>query len=99
MNMQPAGPEEMLPISRFYGMTIRMPRLAIGASRFCIEYEGRQAAFALESFELSGDPMPRRALPLLVEWVIDHRSELRENWARAERNEPLAQLRPLDGEA
>jgi len=37
-----------------------------------------------------------RALDLITEWASAHQHELRENWDRAMRREPLARIDPLE---
>ncbi|MBW2059858.1 MAG: DUF4160 domain-containing protein [Deltaproteobacteria bacterium] len=39
---------------------------------------------------------PRRATSLVLEWAFQHRDELIANWERAQRNEPLEEIEPLD---
>jgi hypothetical protein len=39
--------------------------------------------------------LPRRALALVAEWAALHQDELRSNWERARREEPLQPIEPL----
>jgi hypothetical protein len=39
--------------------------------------------------------LPPRALRLVTDWASDHQEELRENWDRARRHEPLRRIEPL----
>ncbi|HOZ48804.1 MAG TPA: DUF4160 domain-containing protein [Candidatus Hydrogenedentes bacterium] len=39
--------------------------------------------------------MPRRALALVLEWAVEHRAELEENWRRVKKHEPLMAIEPL----
>jgi len=86
-------------ISRFYGIVIRMGSRERGAAHFHIEYANHQATFAIEAFEVLEGRLPRRVLPLVVEWAMLHRPELRENWQRVCRREPPLPITPLDEEA
>jgi hypothetical protein len=49
----------------------------------------------ISSGEVLRGQLPRRADALVHEWWKLHREELAENWACAERNEPLAGIDPL----
>jgi len=89
----------MPTISRFYGIAIRMYWRDHGAGHFHVEYGEYQAIFAIETFEVLGGHLPRRVLSLVLEWAMLHRPELRENWGRVCRREPLMQIAPLDEEA
>jgi hypothetical protein len=40
--------------------------------------------------------MQRRALALVLEWWHLHRTELLENWQRAQARQPLNKIEPLD---
>jgi hypothetical protein len=46
--------------------------------------------------EVARGSLPRRALSLAVEWAMAHRDELRHNWERAERGEPIVTIAPLE---
>jgi hypothetical protein len=39
--------------------------------------------------------LPRRALAVVAEWAALHQDELRANWNRARRDEPLQPIEPL----
>jgi len=89
----------MPTISRFFGITIRMHWREHGPSHFHVDYGEHRATVGIETFEVLAGRLPRRALSLVLEWAMIHRPELRENWARAERMEPLLPVAPLDEEA
>lgn len=40
--------------------------------------------------------LPRRALSLVLEWAVEHRDKLHENWRLAEAHEPLNRIAPLE---
>ena len=48
--------------------------------------------------EVLAGSVPRRVLALVLEWALLHRPELRRNWARAGRHEPLVRIPGLDEE-
>jgi hypothetical protein len=45
--------------------------------------------------EVRDGRLPKRALALVLEWAVDHREELRENWRLGEKHEPLKRIDPL----
>jgi hypothetical protein len=65
---------------------------------FHAEYGDYAACVVIDTLEVSIGRLPRRVLALVLEWALMHRPELRENWLRAERGEPLASIAPLDEE-
>ena len=85
-------------ISAFYGIVIWMyhdeiPHL--GRPHFHAGYAGDEASIDIEDLEVLAGRLPRRALRLVVEWAGAHQIELRENWDRARRHEPLVDVEPL----
>jgi hypothetical protein len=40
--------------------------------------------------------LPRRAKMLTVEWALEHRDELLEDWGMAEQHLPLNKIKPLE---
>jgi hypothetical protein len=72
----------LVPADRYYGRVAEvLARIEAGA--------GREVGDGIGS-------LPGRALALVVEWGLAHRDELRENWVRLERGEPLCRIEPLE---
>jgi hypothetical protein len=88
----------MPTISRFFGIRIQMFHDEHPPPHFHARYGEFSARVSIESLELLSGWLPRRALALVLEWAIIHRPELRENWRRIERDEPLRPIAPLDEE-
>lgn len=86
----------MPTLSTFFGITIRMYYDDHAPPHFHAYYAEAAAQIAIESLDVLHGRLPRRALTLVVEWALAHRPELRENWERATRHEPLAPIEPLD---
>lgn len=86
----------MPEISRFYGIVIRMYYDEPPPPHFHVYYQDAQATLRIETLDLVRGHLPRRALALVLEWALAHRSELRDNWQRAERGEPVATVAPLE---
>jgi hypothetical protein len=85
----------MPTISVFFGIVIRMYYEDHGAPHFHAYYGGEEAAIAIETLDVLSGRLARRALALVLEWALEHRPELRENWELARRHEPLEPIAPL----
>lgn len=89
----------MPTISRFYGIAIVMYLREHRPPHFHAEYGELSASIGIETLELLAGRLPRRVQAMVLEWAMMHRPELRENWERLERREPLASIPGLDEEA
>lgn len=85
----------MPTICIFFGISIRMYFDDHAPPHFHAYYAEDEVELSIETLEVLGGTLPRRALALVVEWALEHRPELRENWLRAQRHEPLARIAPL----
>ncbi len=83
-------------LSTFFGITIRMYYDDHAPPHFHAYYAEDSVQIAIESLEVLRGQLPRRALALVVEWALARRPEIRANWERAMRHEPLAPIEPLD---
>ena len=88
--------DEMPEISRFLGMVIRMYWDEHPPPHFHVQYGEWQGQVRIDTLEVIEGKLPRRAYLLLVEWALLHRPELKSNWERIERGEPLLPVQPLD---
>lgn len=86
----------MPEISRFYGIVVRMYYDEHPPPHFHVSYQDADASVRIDTLELVRGTLPRRAMVLVAEWALAHRDELRQNWARVERGEPLRPISPLD---
>ena len=84
----------MPTISEFFGIVIRMYYEEHGVPHFHAYYSGDEASLAIESLEVLEGKLPRRALALILEWALEHRPELRDNWSLANAHRPL---KPIAG--
>ncbi len=82
-------------ISRFYGILIAMYFNDHNPPHFHAKYSGYEALFAFDGNILEGN-LPKRASAFVQEWIVMHRVELEENWARARAGEPLNEIAPLE---
>ena len=85
----------MPEISRFFGIVIAMLHREHGPAHFHARYGDQEVTVELETGIVTGR-MSRRALRLMLEWYELHREELRDDWARACRKEPIRPIPPLE---
>jgi hypothetical protein len=90
------GTESPVPeICRFLGIVIRMFYAEHEVPHFHAHYSGRSARFDIETLRVLDGDLPARVCGLVVEWGNLHRDELRDDWERARRHEPLRRIEPL----
>jgi len=82
-------------ISSFYGIVISMYYDEHGVPHFHVYYAEHDASIAIETLEILGGSLPRRAQRLVTEWAELHRDELLANWQRARDEQPLEDIEPL----
>lgn len=91
-----SGSFERVPrISAFYGIIIAMYFDDHPPPHFHAKYGEFHAQVDITTGELLSGDLPRRARAMVHEWTELHRDELMEDWARAERQEPLGRIEPL----
>ncbi len=62
---------------------------------FHAKYSGKSGSFSItEGYMLEGD-LPPRVVALIVEWALQHKDELIEDWKLAENGEALKSIEPL----
>ena len=86
----------MPTISQFFGISIRMYFDDHGPPHFHAYYGAHAAKIEIETLRIQEGKLPRRARNLILEWAIDHRDELLENWRLAEAHTPLNNIAPLE---
>lgn len=85
-------------ISSFYGITIWMYYDELhhrGRPHFHARYGEAEASIDIENLGVLAGHLPLRAHRLVGEWAAAHQSELRDNWQRARRHQPLVAIHPL----
>ena len=85
-------------ISSFYGIVIWMYHDEIhhrGRPHFHSTYGAAEASIDIESLAVIAGELPPRARRLVLEWAGEHQGELRRNWERARKHEPLKPIKPL----
>lgn len=85
----------MPEISRFLGIIIRMYHRDHAPPHFHAKYGKYRITVEIETGAVQGT-FPRRALAAVLDWYTEHVQELRDNWDRAQADEPLARIDPLE---
>jgi hypothetical protein len=71
----------MPTISRFFGILIQMYlRGEHNPPHFHVIYVEHEALIDIQTLEVIGGSLPRRALAMVLEWASEHREELMEDW-------------------
>jgi hypothetical protein len=70
----------MPTISTFFGVVIQMFWREHGPPHFHALYGEHEAVIDIRELRVTRGSLPRRALSLVLEWAVDHREELLENW-------------------
>ena len=83
-------------ISEFYGIVIYMYHRDHEPAHVHAWYGEYQLVIGLDPIQILGGRLPTRARNLVLEWASLHQEELRMNWQRAQRHEPLDRVAPLD---
>ncbi len=86
----------MPTISQFFGIVIRMYYDDHRPPHFHAYYGEHEAVFSIETLAMLEGHLPRRARALVLEWAVEHRQALLENWYLAERHQPLRKIEPLE---
>jgi len=93
--------QEMLEISRFFGISIRM-FTETGAqhhlSHLHAYYQDYQATYRIDTGELLAGFLPRRQQRLLEAWLEIYQADLLENWDLVEAGEPINKIPRLTRE-
>jgi hypothetical protein len=82
-------------ISRFYGILIIMYFNDKNPPHIHAKYAGHEAIFSFNEEVIEGE-LPTMAIKFVQEWIQQHQNELKDNWKRAQRGEPLNPIAPLE---
>jgi hypothetical protein len=86
----------MPTISKFFGLTVRMYYDDHAPPHFHVYYGEHHAVIEIGSLRLRDGKLPPRGMALVLEWAAEHRDELMEDWALAEKHQPLKMIEPLE---
>ena len=74
-----------------------MPEIRDNAlPHFHARYGGDQAIIAIETLRVLGGRLSPRVMGLVVEWALQHRDELLEDWRLARESAPPKRIAPLE---
>lgn len=85
----------MPEISRFFGIIIKMYYREHNPPHFHAEYQDFKAEYNINTLEIIGGELPKRANALVLEWAAEHRAELLDDWNRALEQKELLKINPL----
>lgn len=86
----------MPTISTFFGVAIQMFWREHGPPHFHAIYGEHEAVIDIRELRVTRGSLPRRALALVLEWAVDHREELLENWELCSQLRPPRPIPPLE---
>jgi len=82
-------------ISRFFGIVIAVYFDDHNPPHFHARYGDQKVAIEIESLRVLDGELPPRALGLVMEWALLHKSELAEDWELAKMNKSPKKIEPL----
>ena len=74
----------------------RLHRESGNVPHFHAKYETSRVVIGLSDLAVLRGGLPPRALGLVMEWAVQHRGELLENWTRSTARQPLKAIAPLE---
>ena len=86
----------MPTISTFLGIVIYMYWREHGPPHFHAVYAEHGAAFDIRTLRVLHGSLPRRVHSLVVEWAVEHREALLEDWDLCRQNKPPRAIPPLE---
>jgi hypothetical protein len=86
----------MPTVSRFYGIVISIYYGDHAPPHFHARYAEYRSKVAINTLVITEGGLPHRAESLVLEWAALRRTELYENWQRAQDGLPLEPIAPLD---
>ena len=85
----------MPAISRFFGIVVTMNYNDHPPPHFHVRYGEQRALIDIDTFTVLRGQLSPRVLGLVVEWAVQYRAELTENWNLAMRQQALRPIDPL----
>jgi hypothetical protein len=82
-------------ISRFFGIVIKMFFDDHNPPHFHVSYGDDNALIEIKTLAVFSGQVPARVLGLVIEWAALHQQELVEDWRRAQSQETLIKIDPL----
>jgi hypothetical protein len=85
----------MPTISTFFGIVIQMFWREHNPPHFHAIYGGEEILINIRTLEVIEGSISRRALPMILEWALDHRAELLEDWELCQLKQHPKKIDPL----
>jgi hypothetical protein len=86
----------MPEIARFFGIVIKMFWDDHNPPHFHAFYGGDEGLIDINAVALFAGHLPPRALGLVIEWTTLHQKDLLNAWNRAQEQQPLGRISPLE---
>lgn len=86
----------MPTISVFFGIVIQMFWREHGPPHFHALYAEHEALIEILELRVIRGSLPRRALALVLEWAVEHRQALLEDWDLCSHLKPPKPIPPLE---
>jgi hypothetical protein len=86
----------MPEVSRFYGIVITLYINEHNPPHFHVKYAEYVAEIDIQTLKIISGNLPKRAYALVLEWAVEHRDDLMENWNLAREQKNLKKINPLD---
>jgi hypothetical protein len=83
-------------ISRFFGIVIKMFFDDHNPPHFHAEYADSVALIGIRTLAVFSGRLPPRAMGLVIEWATLHQQELLADWERAQTQQDLRPIAPLE---
>ncbi len=85
----------MPEVSRFYGIIIMLYVNEHNPPHFHVRYAEYLAEVDIRTLDIINGSLPKRAYSLVLEWAIEHRDELMNNWNLAQNQKNIKKIKPL----
>jgi len=85
----------MPTISEFFGILIRMYYNEEYPPHFHAVYGDFEARISIENLSIVDGQLPVRQERLVLKWAKLHQGELKKEWERIEKKQPLFKIEPL----
>ena len=86
----------MPTISQFFGIVIQMFWREHAPPHFHVLYGEYEAQIDIRTLELIVGSLLKRALNMTVEWALEHRQELMEDWNLCQAKQQPKKIQPLE---
>jgi len=86
----------MPEISRFFGIVIKMFFNDHNPPHFHAQYGELEALIEIRTLSAFAGRLPARVMGLVIEWGTRHQEELLNDWRRAQSEESLQKIAPLE---